>query len=85
MYPPKNFAPSTFRYDKYDINDTLTIGLDTLLGAYDKRAVIMDRVVEGTGDPMPPANPPAVALTEQEKALFKSWIEAGAPRDSTDL
>jgi hypothetical protein len=73
--PPQEEAPEGFRFDKYDRQE----GGDGLLGAYEMSIAIQIRVVEEGS--MPPLAP----LDAEGRAFLAEWIEAGSPRDDSDL
>ena len=76
--PPLNGAPSGFRFDKYTAaDDTIDGGL---LGACDKRMRILARAVDNVPSQMPPGG----ALSAEEKAIVRAWVDADAPRNDME-
>ena len=70
--PPQNFAPDTFRLDKYTTEE-----LDGMLpGALQMLERISARAVDKNPGPMPPSDD----LSDADRVLIDIWVMAGGPK-----
>lgn len=75
--PPSCGAPEGFRLDKYRMDERD----GAVLGAFEKRMLILQRAVDAVPAPMPPEG----LLPPEDRALIEAWVMAGAPRSREDV